>query len=265
MKLRSLTLDELTIEDERSFRHVALYGDLKQALRRDGYRFRVPDAPASWDRVVFLNLTFWNQSEQGDLLASDHVAADVIAHVAWHHLANRALSPRGEGRVTPSVESLLLAEAIASAFDLYLVGRLLGHAPDADFLSTQVPAMAEAAEAAGLSEAGFEALLEGVSADPDRAFEDLRALLFDVTTALVRCDSLGGAAEILGGFDAHRFAPLLHHYELSNWILSSRAHEASREPDPLARAVDAALRGAEASLDWLDRRWVRPAAPLPPG
>lgn len=268
MKLRSLTLDELTIDDERSFRHVALYGDLKQVLRRDGYRFRVPDTPASWDRVVFLNLTFWSQSEQGDLLASDHIAADVITHVAWHHLGNRALSPGGEGAARastpPSAEALLLAEAIASAFDLYLVGRLLGHAPDADFLSTQVPAMAEAAEAAGLSEAGFEALLEGVSADPERAFEDLRALLFDVTTALVRCDSLSGAAEILAGFDGHRFAPLLHHYELSNWILSSRAHKVSREPDPLARAVDAALRGAEVSLDWLDRHWVRPDTPLPP-
>ena len=68
MKLRSLTLDELTIDDERSFRHVALYDDLKQVLRRDGYRFRVPDVEASWDRVVFLNLTFWSQSEQGDLI-----------------------------------------------------------------------------------------------------------------------------------------------------------------------------------------------------
>lgn len=258
MKLRSLTLDELTIEDERSFRHVALYGDLKQVLLRDGYRFRVPEVEASWDRIVFLNLTFWNPSEQGDLLPSDHIAADVVAHVAWHHLAHRALSASG---APPSAEALLLAEAIASAFDLYLVGRLLGHSPNAEFLATQVPAMAEAAEAAGLSEAGFEALLSSVSADPERAFEDLRALLFDVTTTLRLCDSLGRAAEILAGFDAHRFAPLLHHYELSNWILATRPLPPS--PDPNARAVDAALRGAPVSLDWLEQRWVRPPAPLP--
>ncbi|WP_437280133.1 hypothetical protein WME90_06110 [Sorangium sp. So ce375] len=260
MKLRTLTLDELTIDDERSFRHVALYDDLKQALRRDGYRFRVPEGDASWDRVVFLNLTFWSQSEQGDLIAGDHLAADVVAHVAWHHLAHRALTPAG---APPSAEALLLAEAIASAFDLYLVGRLLGHAPSSDFLATQVPAMAEAAEAAGLSDAGFEALLEGVSADPERAFEDLRALLFDVTTALLPCDRLSRAAEILAGFDAHRFAPLLHHYELSNWILSTRAPGSASAPDPVARAVDAALRSAPVSLAWLEQRWVRPPAPLP--
>jgi len=35
------TLDELTIEDDRSFRHIELYGDLKDALRRDGDSFRV--------------------------------------------------------------------------------------------------------------------------------------------------------------------------------------------------------------------------------
>jgi hypothetical protein len=259
VKLRSLTLDELTIDDERSFRHVALYGDLKQVLRRDGYRFRVPDGDVSWDRVVFLNLTFWDQSEQGDLIAGDHLPADVVAHVAWHHLAHRALSS-GVAGAPPSAEALLLAESIASAFDLYLVGRLLGHAPDAEFLATQVPAMAEAAEAAGLSDAGFEALLESVSADPERAFEDLRALLFDVTTALLSCDRLSRAAEVLAGFDAHRFAPLLHHYELSNWILSTRA--AAPPPDPVARAVDAALRSAAVSLDWLEERWVRPPAPL---
>ncbi|WP_437678504.1 hypothetical protein [Sorangium sp. So ce131] len=264
MKLRSLTVDELTIDDERSFRHVSLYADLKQVLQRDGYRFRVPDVEASWDRVVFLNLTFWNQSEQGDLIASEHIAADVVAHVAWHHLAHRALAPTSAG-APPTAEALLLAEAIASAFDLYLVGRLLGHAPNAEFLATQVPAMADAAEAAGLSDAGFEALLAGVSADPERAFEDLRALLFDVTTALRPCDSMARAAEILAGFDAHRFAPLLHHYELSNWILSTRASGSSPAPDPIARAADAALRSAPVALDLLEQRWVRPPAPLPLG
>ena len=109
----------------------------------------------------------------------------------------------------------------------------------------------------------YRALLESVAGNPERAFEDLRALLFDVATALVRCDRLSRAAEILAGFDAHRFAPLLHHYELSNWILSTRASGSAPAPDPVARAVDAALRSAPVSLDWLEQRWVRPPAPLP--
>lgn len=256
MKLRSLTLDDLTIDDERSFRHVGLYAELKEALRRDGYRFRVPEGGASWDRVLFLNLTFWNPGEGGDLLASDQIPADVVTHVAWHHLASRAL---GLDRDRPPAEGMLLAEAIASAFDLYLVGRLLGHAPGSDFLETQVPAMADAAEAAGLGEDGFEALLAGVAADPDRAFEDLRALLFEVSTALLRCPSLQPAAEIFEGAAGHRFAPLLHHYELSTWILYARAYGGSTAPDPAARGVDTALRAAPVALDWLEERWVRGA------
>jgi hypothetical protein len=262
VRFRPLSLDDLHIEDERSYRHVALYDTLKQALRRDGYRFRVPvsggaggsprPTVASWDRVLFLNLTFWDPGEQGDVLAGEAIPADVVTHVAWHHLARRALERASAGR---SAEALFLAEAIASAFDLYLVGRLLGHAPGADLLETQVPAMSEVTEAAGLSQADFEALLEGVAADPDRAFEDLRALLFDAAVALSACTGVDAAAEALDALDKRRFGSLLHHYELSNWILYARAHGTSA-PDPAVRAVDATLRAAPIALEWLEQAWV---------
>lgn len=255
MRFRSLTVDELHIDDERSFRHVGLYEELKQALRRDGYRFRVPEkgARVSWDRALFLNLTFWDADEQGDVLVDDHLDADVVTHVAWHHLTRKALAG-----TALSAEALILGESIASAFDLYLVGRLLGHAPDARFLETQVPSMAEVTEAAGLPEEGFEALLGEVSADPDRAFEDLRQLLFDATVALVGCAGVTEAAEVLERFEAHRFAKLLHHYELSNWILSARMHARGSAPvDTKARAIDQALRVAPIALDWLEQAWLR--------
>jgi len=256
VRFRNLTLDELVIEDERSFRHVSLYDDLKQALRRDGYRFRVPEkgAQVSWDRVLFFNLTFWSPAEQGDVLVSDHLAADVVTHVAWHHLTRKALA--GQGKL--SADGLFLGEAIASAFDLYLVGRLLGHSPDAQFLETQVPAMADAAEAEGMSDTAFEALLGEISREPERAFEDLRALLFDVTTSLVSCGDVEAAASALERFADHRFAPLLHHYELSTWILYARAYApGALGPDPAVRAIDQALRSAEGALDWLETTWVR--------
>jgi hypothetical protein len=251
--LRRLTLDELHIEDERSFRHVALYDELKRILKRDGYRFRVLSG-ASWDRVLFLNLTFWDPAEQGDVLPEPSIPADVVAHVAWHHLARRALGPAGA-----SADALFLAESVASAFDLFLVGRLLGHAPDAMFLETQVPAIAEVAQAAGLAEEGFEALLHDVSADPDRAFEDLRELLFDVATTCVASNGVDAAAEAVARCDAHRFGPLLHHYELSNWILYARAYAAERlAPDPVVRDFDRALRAAPNALDHLERAWIAP-------
>lgn len=248
---RRLTLDDLDIEDERSFRHVALYAELKQVLRRDAYKFRVIEN-ASWDRALFLNLTFWDAAEQGDVLCEASVPADVVMHAAWHHLARRGL-----GAASTTADGLLMGEAIASAFDLYLVGRLLGHAPDSAFLGTQVPALAEAAEAAGLAEPDFEALLEDIALDPDRAFEDLRGLLFETVTDLLACSGAEAACAVLERADKHRFGPLLHHYELSTWVLYARAYAShALAPDPAVRALDAALHEAKSSVDELERRWL---------
>jgi hypothetical protein len=257
-------IDELTIEDEDSFRHVALYADLKDVLRRAKYEFRVlPETNAGrWDRALLLNLTFWGAApgDSGDVLVDDHLAADVVAHVAWHHLATTALANPGHPGpgARLSVEALFLGEAIASAFDLYLVGRLLGHAPRSTFLETQVPLMAEAAQAAGCSEGDFEAMLHGVAEDPDRAFADLRELLSSAASALFASQGAADGLAALNRLDAHRFAPLLHRYQLSNWVLYARAYGDPRV-DPRARETDRALREDGPALDWLTKTWVAPA------
>jgi hypothetical protein len=250
-------LSALTIEDEPSFRHVGLYHDLKKALLDDGFRFLIPakGRVLPWSRALFLNLAFWDAAAPNDVLAGPTIAADVVAHAAWHHLARRAL-----GGAAPSAEALFLGESIASAFDLYLVGRLLGHAPDSSFLETQVPAMADAAEDAGLDGDAFEALLGEISEAPERAFEDLRALLFDACVALLPTRNVEDAANALAVLDARRFGPLLHHYELSNWVLFARAHTSELGPDPAVRAVDRALRAAPDPVAWLEHTWLRGAA-----
>jgi hypothetical protein len=154
--------------------------------------------------------------------------------------------------------ALLFAESIASAFDLYLVGRLLEIAPESDFITSQVPIMAEAAEQAGLDEGGFARLCESVSAAPERAFEDLRALLFDVGTALLACTDASAAQDVLEGFAGHRFAPLIHHFQLSNWILYSRAY-ARAAPDGPVLALERELRACPDSLAWIESRWLAAA------
>jgi hypothetical protein len=253
MPLSPRTLEALTIDDEKSFRHVALYEALKGALRRDGYRFLVPDGEeASWSRTVFLNLAYWSPEAQGDVLAGPRIDADVVAHVAWHHLARKALATE-----PPCAGGLLLGEAIASAFDLYLVGRLLGHAPESAFLETQVPAMVEAAVEAGMREREVSKLFDAVAADPERAFEDLRSLLFDASLALASCTSAAQADAELDRFADRRFACFLHHFELATWVLYAKAYA----PRPAAcgagvRAIDEALRGAPDALAWLEARWL---------
>jgi hypothetical protein len=254
------TIDGLTIEDERSFRHVALYADLKHILKDTEYSFRILSGTSKgrWDRALLLNLTFWGATAGGDVLDGATIAADVVAHVAWHKLAADTFATQAGKSL--SADALFLGEAIASAFDIYLVGRLLGHAPKSTFLETQVPAMAEAAEAAGLSEEEFDSLLQNVAENPEGAFEDLRALLFDATTSLLACSSADEGALALATFDAHRFAPLLHRYELSNWVLYARAYARDALlPDSQIRSIDSALRASEDSIDWLTRTWVAPA------
>jgi hypothetical protein len=253
------TVDELAIGDESSFRHVALYADLKDVLRRAAFPFRIlpKTSPPRMDRALLLNLTFWQADAGGDVLVDQHTEADVVAHAAWHHLAARAFSSTRDQRLSPA--ALFLGESIASAFDVYLVGRLLGHAPRSTFLETQVPAMAATAGAAGLSEAAFGKLLLGLSRDPERAFADLRELLYDATVALLRCRNGEQAHAALSALDGHRFSSLLHRYELSNWVLYARAHGGPARSDPRARAVEGALRKAKSPLAWLEANWVGPA------
>jgi hypothetical protein len=256
---RLRTLDQLTIEDEPAFQHVALYADLKAILLRDRYGFRVmPEGEGRWDRALLLNLTFWGADGGGDVLVDDEIPADVVAHVAWHHLAARALNQTPGAPQT--ADALLLGEAIASAFDVYLVGKLLGRVQSSSFMETQVGEMSDAAEQAGLEEEGFAELLSVIATDPERSFEDLRALLVDAGRALLACKDASEAFLALQRFDAHPFAPLLHRYELSNWTLYARAYARDGVVvDDVARGVDATLRAQESSLEWLTRHWVLPA------
>ncbi len=249
------TIENLTIVDEASFRDIALYADLKNVLSRAAYSFRVMPAPYAGrsDRSLLLNLTFWGADTGGDVLTEAVIDADVVTHVAWHHLASRALGVAGE---KPSVAALFLGESLASAFDLYLVGRLLRDAPHSSFLESQVPAMDDAAAVAGLSENDFAALLESVASDPALAFADLRALLFDSVTALFACAGAEDAFDALAARDDHRFASLLHHYELSNWVLYARAY-GGPVGDARTTAVLDALASAEDPLAWLTTHWVR--------
>jgi hypothetical protein len=262
--MRSVSLDELSIDDERCVAGVALYHRLKQALRRSNHRFQIPEAgtQSSWDRVLFLNLTYWSGANAADVLCDEHIPADVVAHVAWHRVVGRQLSPRApssspRASSPDAAEALFFAESIASAFDLYLVGRLLVSDPESDFISTQVPLMGECAEEAGLPAAGFAALMQEVARDPERAFEDLRALLLDAVSELYACDGAAEAEAALERLAGRRFGPLLHHYQLSNWILYARAHApADCRPDSGLRDLDATLRRVPISLDWLAEHWI---------
>lgn len=262
MALSRVSLSDLEIDDEPSFRHVGLYADLKDVVAAMGPTFLAPGPGEwlGWDRALLLNLLYWEPGTS-DVLTSRAIAADVVMHVAWHELAKRHLAP--------GVLSDLLGESIASAFDLYLVGRLLGHSPESSFLASQVPQMSEAAAESGLDEGELEELLQRVAENPERSFEQLRELLFDASRALLEVDSPAAGLEVLERFDDHPFASILHHYELTTWVLRARidrangskeagvtSHAGDDTPmDPLE--MDRRLRSEKDAIALLERSWVR--------
>lgn len=256
MPLRTLPLSDLTIRGERALRQVGVYADLKRLLLRDDVRFRVPEAgsaSANADRVLFLNLTFWGAGDNSDVLVDDTLDADVLAHVGWHHAARRALHT---GRA-PTAAALFLGEAIASAFDIYLIGMMLRGGKQTAYLESQLPILTEAALEAGLSQDEVAAMFTEAGEDPEAAFEALRALLFDAANALYACDGVDSALAALEGLSDRRFAGLLHHYALSAWVLYARAYAGPAQHDDPARAVDRELRASPASLQWLSTHWLR--------
>lgn len=248
----------LEITDESSFGHVSLYADLKSVAARANLQFLVGrrrERALSISRTLLLNLLFWEPGTS-DILSEPTLPADVVMHVVWHHL--------GAQRVGRGGDADLFVEAIASAFDLYLVGRLLGHRPDAEFLESQVPRMADAAEDAGMEPDEFEALLEMIASDPEQAFESMRRLLFDATRALVDAASPDRADATLRAFEDQPFGVLLHHFEVATWVSRARldratAGDEARAATAEAERIDAILRQQKVSLDWLDEHWVRGA------
>lgn len=251
---RRLRLGQLAVRGESDFRELDLYAPLRRLVEEGGARFRVAAGNGGrtpWNRALFLNLTFWSAEDESDVLPDESIDADVVAHVAWHRAAHRAFAGNR------SADALLLGEAVASAFDLVLVGHCLAFAPRAPYLEAKVAALAEVAEDAGLPPAAFERLLRAVAAEPERAFEDLRSLLFRATTSLLRCRTADQGDAALRKLEPHRFAPLLHHFELSSWVLHVRSRAGDRtSPDPAVRAVDRALRRSASPLGWLRRHWL---------
>ena len=86
-------------------------------------------------------------------------------------------------------------------------------------------------------------------------------MLFDVARGLVVCCNAAEAQRVLESFTAHRFTSLLHHYQLSNWVLYARAYGAADAAQERAvREIHETLRQAPVALDWLASHWLAPEA-----
>ena len=152
MALRTLSLDDLTIDDERSFAHVALQARLKQALRRSGHRFLVPAvaAPISWDLGAVPEPDLLGRPGRRRRVVRGRTSRPTWWRT-WPGTTSSAARSRPHRRhgAPPHHRGAVLRRV-----DRERVRSLSGrpaatNAPESDFITTQVPLMSECAQEAG--------------------------------------------------------------------------------------------------------------------
>lgn len=253
--LHTVRIDELTIADEGAYAEFPLWTKLRKRLVEhevDMYLVEADGPLTHWADTALINHTVRLPKGATEILHDRVVPADALMHTAWHHAGVAAM-----GSLASTAEGLLLGESVASAFDAFVIGTLLGaESEQPSALDTQVPAMAEVAAAAGGSQEDFEALLHRMAEDPEGSFEELRELLFDVSIGLLYGGTVERAEEVLNGTRGHVFAPILHHYDLSIWVLYARAFGADMKEHASLRKIDAKLREVDKPLEWLVEHWL---------
>jgi hypothetical protein len=247
-------LSDLNIDDERAVSRVLLYPMLKQVLIDDEVTFRVlpasgKGAAAAWQQALLLNLVHWSDGG-GDVLVSPRIPADVVCHVAWHHLASRALAPKQQRQ---TARAMFLAESVASAFDVYLVGQLLQQGV---VLPAGLAAHVDEMTIAWGNQRTATRALNAMANDPGAAFSSLQQLLYGVSVALFEAHSADAAHDALQSWSSHPWSSLLHHYALSTWVLYARAHGGKDAAmDRRVVAVDQQLQQPN-RLEWLSSQWL---------
>lgn len=218
-----------------------------------------------WDRALLLNLTFWGATNGsgarvgGDILVDRTLPADVVAHVAWHHLAAK----HGPALVRPP----LGRRPLPRRGDCERL-RPLPRRP-APRARSSVDFSRDPGARHGRGRGGRRSLRGGHRRLAQRRGPGSRGLLRVAAAApgptpraLLRCRSATDGLRALASFDEHPFAPLLHRYELSNWVLHARAYVADPlAADPAVEALDQALRAAPDAVEHLRAAWVAPALP----
>ena len=252
MSMQSVPVSELTIVDEQSFETLALYRALRTRMDEADPVFLITDPNGDeGERARLLNLGFWDPSSFMEVLTEPVITADQLAHNALHHCGYGAL-----GDAARSLEGLLLVESIASAMDIYWLGRLLAEAPYAEFLESQVPAISEAASGAGASSEEFADLLQLAAENPPKAFGDLRSVLFDTALGLTRAVDVHEADRVLREQSTHQWSVLTHHYAITNWILFARINGSHTSDTKSVLDLDQRLRGVKNPVTELQSIWA---------
>lgn len=162
-----------------------------------------------------LNLLQWDVGEALEYVDGDGPLADQVIHYGMHHLVDDLIGHDG-------AEKMLLAETIASAADFYLLGQLIRSGEECDFLLDMVESLGSYYEQYS-NEDCLEALFERCAADPFATFAQVVLFLYETVEPLLYLEDPQAVTRGLLAVQDNELYPVLHHYNIGNWVLTLRA------------------------------------------
>ena len=229
-------LEELEIAEADAFDRAGI--DLLASCQGLLKNLSIVCLPEGRGLARLVNLLQWDVGQQREYLDGDIVAADQVVHFALHQIWDKKI-----GSAHP--HTMLFAECMASASDLYLLGRLSQAGEETDFLMDTLESFGSYYEMYGTEEQ-LEELVTRIVEAPFETMIEAAAYLYHLGCRLLEPSTDMGA---LLEFQDHLMYPLAHHYNISNWILTIR-NRLPQNPAPLdpAEVMDHLPRTEK---DWL--------------
>lgn len=225
--MKILPLDALQLIDADIYTRAAipLLEPAKTLLKRKNVQAAVLEGQVGRARLV--NLLAWDPSDHLEYLDNNSIEADQVLHFAMHQLAEHTW---GSARAV----DLITAEALASAVDIYLLGKLAEAGEEPGFLIDTLDSWGFFYEQYA-DEDRLKQLLQNMIDDPFASFQRLTRFLIKATLPLLRLNDGTALSKHLAECEAEDFYPLLHHYNVTNWVLAVRARGlpvGQDQPDP---------------------------------
>ena len=177
------------------------------------------------------NLLLWEAGKGQEFIDGHGIYADQLIHSAIHQLLEHVL-----GSKHPL--NMLFAECLASASDIYLLGKLSQAGQETDFLHDTLESYGSYYELYAHQDEDFVTTLNAIRRKPFETMIALADYLFEFCEPLLYPQTVRDSTLPLVMAERCHFYPLVHHYNISNWILTIRGKHAKPPSAPPA-ALDA--------------------------
>ncbi len=218
-------LDQIDIYDRDIYESIdlTLFNLAVGIVERNRTRFTT--FPNSKGVARIINLLEWQSHAYHEYLDGEGIFVDQVVHIALH----QAVDELSGGR---HPESALLAEAYASASDLYLLGKLSQAGVECDFVVETLESLGSYYEMYADGDNAMSRLLEQLLIDPYQTMVDVAHYLMQFCQPLLYSCSLPEVMDEIQRLETDLFYPLVHHYNTTNWILTIRSQYPQWYPDP---------------------------------